>query len=87
MPWAEYGKPVTVREQQVARLFVLDHPKKEIAAMLNVSGHCIHAHILHVYIKLGVNSQMQLVAWALRTGVITVDDIKAIKPNGRYHGV
>ena len=85
-PNAKYGVPITPREFQVIRLYVTDHSKKEIADLLGMSIHGIHAHTTNIYVKLGLNTQMQLLGWAMREGHVTAEDVKGIKPKARYHG-
>jgi DNA-binding CsgD family transcriptional regulator len=81
-----YGQPLGIREREAARWFVLDLTQKEVAAEMGITRHAVHAHIGHVYIKLGLGSQLQLLAWALRDGLVTADELKAILPKARYHG-
>ena len=41
-------------------------PNKDIATRLFVSPRTVHAHLAHVYTKLGINSRVQLVQAAAR---------------------
>ena len=80
-----YGTPLTTRESEVAMAYSLDHDKKSIAADLGISFHTAHRHLAHAYIKLGINSQLQLVAWMMRSGLVTAEQVQGIAPRGRYH--
>lgn len=72
------GMPLTKRESEIVRAYVLDHTKKEIAVVLGITYSTVHAHTRHIYTKVGCTSQLQLLAWALRKGLVTVDEIKGI---------
>ena len=85
-PNIHHGMSLSAREIQVVRLYVTDRTKDEIADLLDRSIHCIHRHIGHVYIKLGVNTQLQLLGWAMREGHVTIEDVKGIVPKARHHG-
>lgn len=52
---------LTPAEHQVVRLVCEGLANKEIAARLFVSPRTVHAHLTHVYAKLGVASRVQLV--------------------------
>ena len=57
---------LTPAEQEVVRLVCDGLASKDIAARLFVSPRTVHAHLSHVYTKLGVNSRVQLVQEAAR---------------------
>ena len=57
---------LTPAEHEVVRLVCDGLPNKEIAARLFVSPRTVHAHLAHVYTKLGINSRVQLVQEAAR---------------------
>jgi len=46
-------------------------PRSEMPSALSISEHTIHFHIERLKIKLGVNSQVQLVAYALLHGLVS----------------
>jgi DNA-binding CsgD family transcriptional regulator len=57
---------LTPAEREVVRLVCDGLPNKEIATRLFVSPRTVHAHLAHVYTKLGLNSRVQLVQEAAR---------------------
>lgn len=85
-PGIIYGQPATRREREIARLYILDRGKKQAASDLGVTHNTIRAALRHLYTKIGVSTQMQLVGWALRERVITARELAGITPKGRYHG-
>jgi DNA-binding CsgD family transcriptional regulator len=52
---------LTPAEREVVRLVCDGLPNKDIATRLFVSPRTVHAHLTHVYTKLGLNSRVQLV--------------------------
>ena len=57
---------LTPAEHEVVRLVCDGLPDKDIAARLFVSPRTVHAHLAHVYTKLGLTSRVQLVQAAAR---------------------
>jgi DNA-binding CsgD family transcriptional regulator len=57
---------LTPAEREVVRLVCDGLPNKDIATRLFVSPRTVHAHLAHVYTKLGLNSRVQLVQEAAR---------------------
>lgn len=71
---------ITVREVEVAKLYALGRSCKEAAAHLSISSATAKRHLATVYRKTGVTTHTELIAWALRRKVITVEELKAIMP-------
>ncbi|MGA2032177.1 MAG: helix-turn-helix domain-containing protein, partial [Thermoguttaceae bacterium] len=57
---------VTERELQIVTLVCEDQHEKTIAARLEISLHTVHAHLRHLYGKLGVESRAGLVSRVFR---------------------
>lgn len=57
---------LTPTELDVVRLVSEGLPSKDIATRMFVSPHTVHAHLTHIYTKLGVSSRVQLVQEAAR---------------------
>lgn len=60
------------REFEVLNELVAGNADRSIAEKLFISVHTVRAHIKNIYIKLGVNSKVQLVAKAIKTNLITL---------------
>lgn len=62
------------REFEVLNELVAGNADRSIAEKLFISVHTVRTHIKKIYIKLGVNSKVQLVAKAIETNLITLKD-------------
>jgi two-component system nitrate/nitrite response regulator NarL len=58
------------REQEIVRLVSSGHPNKTIAHKLAISQHTVNTHVRRIFLKLGVNSRAEMVAFALQTGLV-----------------
>lgn len=61
---------VTARERQILNLIVAGQSNKEISAVLGISIKTVDRHRTSLMAKLGVHSAAQLIAYALREGLI-----------------
>ena len=61
---------LTDRERQTLNLIVSGQSNKEIAATLGISAKTVDRHRTSLMQKLGVHSVAQLIAYALREGLI-----------------
>jgi two-component system response regulator NreC len=58
------------REVEVLRLIALGHTSVEVAQKLHLSPRTIETHRAHIHSKLGLTTRAELVAHALRCGLI-----------------
>ncbi len=58
------------REVEVLRLISLGHTSVEVAQKLHLSPRTIETHRAHIHTKLGLTTRAELVAYALRRGLI-----------------
>jgi two-component system, NarL family, response regulator NreC len=65
---AEAKASVTEREEEVLRLIALGYSNKEIAARLSVSVKTVEAHKANGMLKLGLNTRMDIVSYAIFRG-------------------
>jgi two-component system response regulator NreC len=61
---------LTVREVEVLRLIALGHTSVEIARKLHLSPRTVETHRAHIHRKLGLATRAELVAYALRRGLL-----------------
>src|SRR5688572_33501553 len=64
----------TVREMQVVRLLCRGYSTKAIAARLGVSFKTAATHRYTVFGKAGVANAVMLLRWALKCGVVSLDE-------------
>lgn len=67
------GSILTMREQEVFELLVLNKSTKEIAEFLGISEKTVRNHISNAMQKLGVKGRAQAVVELLKLGEITID--------------
>jgi DNA-binding NarL/FixJ family response regulator len=65
---------LTDREKQVLKLVAEGKSNKEVAQLLDISVKTAMSHREHVMAKLDLHSRTELIKFALREGVIRVDD-------------
>ncbi len=61
---------LTSREQEVLRLLAEGLSCKDIAGRLHIAPRTVGNHLSHMYRKLGVNSAVLAVRWAIRAGMV-----------------
>ena len=66
------GNILTMREQEVFELLVLNKSTKEIAEFLGISEKTVRNHISNAMQKLGVKGRAQAVVELLKLGEITI---------------
>ena len=64
---------LTIREQEVFALLVLNKSTKEIAEFLGISEKTVRNHISNAMQKLGVKGRAQAVVELLKLGEITIE--------------
>lgn len=69
------AEPLTEREIEVLRALARGESNKQIADTLIVSEKTVKAHVSNILGKLGLQSRTQAVLYALRHGMVSLDDI------------
>ena len=63
---------LTRREKEVLRVLVEGLPDKEIAERLGVSDRTVRTHMVNILAKLGLNSRLQALVFAVRHGIARI---------------
>lgn len=64
---------LTPREQEVLRALADGLSDKEIAARLHVAGKTVRVHMANILAKLGLESRLQALVFAVRHGAVEID--------------
>ena len=71
----ESPQALTERETEVLRLVARGKANKQIASDLFVEEKTVKAHVSSILMKLGVQSRTQAALYAVRTGLVSVDEL------------
>jgi two-component system, NarL family, response regulator LiaR len=71
----ESPEDLTERQTEVLKLLARGKANKQIAASLFVSETTVKSHVSSILIKLGVHSRTQAALHAVRTGLVSVDEL------------
>jgi NarL family two-component system response regulator LiaR len=71
----ESPEALTARESEVLELLARGHANKQIASSLYVSEKTVKAHVSAILMKLGVQSRTQAALHAVRTGVVSLEEL------------
>ena len=71
----ENPEALTDRETEVLKLLARGKANKQIAGNLYVSEKTVKAHVSSILMKLGVQSRTQAALYAVRTGLVSVDEL------------
>jgi len=64
---------LTEREREVVMLIAQSKSNREIADVLIVSERTVETHVSNVLFKLGFTSRIQIAAWVIERGLLTLD--------------
>lgn len=65
---------LTAREREVLHLVAEGHTSAEIAGRLGISGRTAETHRSHLMHKLDLHTQTELIRFALKRGIVSIDD-------------
>jgi len=71
---SEYREPLSQRERQVVYLVAKGFTNKEIASQLSLSVRTVERYSSSVMNKLGMHNRAELIAYAVRQGIVNDDD-------------
>ena len=70
---AELSPRLTEREMEVLRATAAGQPNKTIAGNLTISPQTVQVHLRNIFLKLGVGNRSEAVAYAIRHGLINLE--------------
>jgi two-component system, NarL family, response regulator LiaR len=71
----ESPEALTDREAEVLKLLARGKANKQIASSLYVSEKTVKAHVSSILMKLGVQSRTQAALYAVRSGLVSIDEL------------
>jgi DNA-binding NarL/FixJ family response regulator len=71
----ENPEALSDRETEVLRLLARGKANKQIASELYIDEHTVKAHVSSILMKLGVQSRTQAALHAVRTGLVSVEEL------------
>jgi DNA-binding NarL/FixJ family response regulator len=71
----ENPEALSDRETEVLRLLARGKANKQIASELYIEEHTVKAHVSGILMKLGVQSRTQAALHAVRTGLVSVEEV------------
>jgi NarL family two-component system response regulator LiaR len=68
------AEALTEREIEVLQVVAQGKGNREIGEALSISPHTVQVHVRNIFGKLGINSRIEAVAYAVRRGWITLEE-------------
>lgn len=69
-----YQESLSDREVEIVALVARGMSNQEIADTLFISERTARTHVSHILMKLGLDSRIQAALWALRMGIVSIED-------------
>jgi DNA-binding NarL/FixJ family response regulator len=71
-----YTEALSERELEIVALVAKGMSNQEIADELFISERTARTHVSHILMKLGLDSRIQAALWALRKGIVSIEDTR-----------
>jgi DNA-binding NarL/FixJ family response regulator len=68
------AKKLTPRESEIVRYVAIGMRNAEVAARLSLSESTVKTHLTNIFQKLGIRDRIELTRYAIKTGLVTVQD-------------
>jgi DNA-binding NarL/FixJ family response regulator len=82
----QFSKDVTPRQRDIVQLFAEGRPMKEIAGLLNLSEKTVEFHKHHIMKAFNLKSNAELILFALKHGLISVDPEPSLHARAAHNG-
>jgi DNA-binding NarL/FixJ family response regulator len=82
----QFSKDMTPRQRDIVQLFAEGRPMKEIAGLLNLSEKTVEFHKHHIMEAFNLKSNAELILFALKRGLISVDPEPSVHARGAHNG-
>lgn len=81
----QFAKALTLRQRDIVQLFAEGRAMKEIAGLLNLSEKTVEFHKHHIMEAFNLKSNAELILFALKHGLISVDPEPSAPPRAARH--
>jgi DNA-binding NarL/FixJ family response regulator len=75
----QFSKELSARQRDIVQMYAEGHPAKEIAYLLNLSQKTVEFHKRHIMDAFNLQSNADLVLFALKQGLIVLEPPPATK--------
>jgi len=82
----QFATELTARQRDIVQLFAEGRPMKEIAGLLNLSEKTVEFHKHHIMDAFNLKSNAELILFALKRGLISVDPEPSGYARAAHHG-
>jgi len=82
----QFAKELTPRQRDIVQLFAEGRPMKEIAGLLYVSEKTVEFHKRHIMEAFNLKSNAELVLFALKHGLVSVDPEPSVRARAAHNG-
>jgi DNA-binding NarL/FixJ family response regulator len=82
----QFAKELTPRQRDIVQLFAEGRPMKEIAGMLYLSEKTVEFHKHHIMEAFNLKSNAELILFALKHGLISVDPEPSVHARAAHNG-
>ena len=82
----QFAKELTPRQREIVQLFAEGRPMKEIAGLLYLSAKTVEFHKHHIMEAFNLKSNAELVLFALKHGLISVDPEPSVRARAAHNG-
>ena len=81
----QFAKELTPRQRDIVQLFAEGRPIKQIAGLLNLSEKTVEFHKRHIMEAFNLKSNAELILFALKHGLISVDPEPSARARAAHH--
>ena len=82
----QFARDLTDRQRDIVQLFAEGRPMKEIAGLLNLSEKTVEFHKHHIMDAFSLKSNAELILFALKRGLISVDPEPSVRARAAHNG-
>ena len=77
-PTANQTEELTPREEEILRLVARGLSNQQIGSRIHISEATVRTHVSHILAKLELSNRVEAALWALRQGLIHLDETEAL---------